>query len=112
MTEWLWLLIVAGGPVLIAVVLAFALMRRRQLSTGERIAQRRATRREYERDSVQPTESAAVRSLHREQQTVHDEGELEEGLQDTFPASDPVSTTSSTTSGAPNGRRRQQRRQA
>ena len=46
--------------------------------------------------------SAAVRSLEHEQ---HEESsaeeELEEGLEDTFPASDPVSITGTSISGAP-----------
>ena len=46
--------------------------------------------------------SAAVRSLEHEQ---HEESsaeeELEEGLEDTFPASDPVSITGTSISGGP-----------
>jgi hypothetical protein len=46
--------------------------------------------------------SSAVRSMEREQRSQKEKGqELERGLQETFPASDPVSPTSSTTSGAP-----------
>lgn len=55
-----------------------------------------------------PKKSPAVKSLEREQskqkrETERDivEGELEEGLEDTFPASDPVSVTSSTHPGGP-----------
>jgi molybdopterin-biosynthesis enzyme MoeA-like protein len=49
------------------------------------------------------TESAAVRSLKSEKvrQKGQNESELQEGLDDTFPASDPVSVTSTTTSGGP-----------
>ena len=50
--------------------------------------------------------SPAVKSLEREQRRQnHDadkrEEELEEGLEDTFPASDPVSVTSSSIPGGP-----------
>ncbi|WP_187969406.1 hypothetical protein [Aquibium microcysteis] len=40
----LWLLVVAGGPVLIAILIGFALMRKRRLSRTERAAQARGTR--------------------------------------------------------------------
>jgi hypothetical protein len=46
--------------------------------------------------------SAAVRSLEREQRRKADrEEELEEGLEDTFPASDPVSVTETSIPGRP-----------
>ncbi|PBB69861.1 hypothetical protein CK228_04380 [Mesorhizobium sp. WSM4312] len=46
--------------------------------------------------------TAAVRSLEHERHREADaEEELEEGLEDTFPASDPVSITSSAIPGAP-----------
>ena len=50
--------------------------------------------------------SPAVKSLEREKSKQKQgadlrEEELEEGLEDTFPASDPVSITSSTHSGGP-----------
>ncbi len=50
--------------------------------------------------------SPAVRSLEREQRKKERENktaeeELEEGLEDTFPASDPVSVTSTSISGGP-----------
>jgi hypothetical protein len=45
-----------------------------------------------------------VRSLEQERRASLDEEELEEGLEDTFPASDPVSVTGSSISGGP-GRR-------
>lgn len=50
------------------------------------------------------SDSPAVRSLRREQKgqtALTPEQELEKGLKDTFPASDPVSPTSSTTAGKP-----------
>ena len=49
-------------------------------------------------------ESPAVRSLKHEKDEhdrAKDESELQEGLEDTFPASDPVSPTSTTTPGGP-----------
>jgi hypothetical protein len=46
--------------------------------------------------------SPAVRSLEREQRRQKDkEEELDEGLEDTFPASDPVSVTSTSIPGGP-----------
>ncbi|TIN19731.1 MAG: hypothetical protein E5X93_18575 [Mesorhizobium sp.] len=46
-----------------------------------------------------PKKSEAVRSLERDREI--EEEELEEGLEDTFPASDPVSITSTTIPGGP-----------
>ena len=48
-------------------------------------------------------DSAAVRSLKLEQakQKRAKDDELEEGLEDTFPASDPVSATNTVTAGQP-----------
>lgn len=49
-----------------------------------------------------PKDSAAVRSLKREKaHPEKQESELQEALEDTFPASDPVSPASNLTSGAP-----------
>ncbi|TPN80614.1 hypothetical protein FJ987_01170 [Mesorhizobium sp. CU2] len=48
-----------------------------------------------------PKKTAAVRSLEHERHQEAEEEELEEGLEDTFPASDPVSITSSAIPGAP-----------
>ncbi|TIN31687.1 MAG: hypothetical protein E5Y31_01175 [Mesorhizobium sp.] len=46
--------------------------------------------------------TSAVRSLeHERHEAPSAEEELEEGLEDTFPASDPVSITGSSISGAP-----------
>ena len=116
MTETLWLLVVLGGPVVIAVALVYALLTRRKRTTGEKAAQRHATRRLYEEEDETPPpplvgevlapqkparETPATRSLRAEQARAEGADELEEGLEDTFPASDPVSATSTTTSGAP-----------
>ncbi|MDX8477725.1 hypothetical protein RFN28_04425 [Mesorhizobium sp. VK24D] len=48
-----------------------------------------------------PGKTAAVRSLEQERHRVIEEEELEEGLEDTFPASDPVSVTGTSISGSP-----------
>lgn len=40
----LWLVVVAGGPLLLAVLLGFALSRRRRLGQAERSARDRATK--------------------------------------------------------------------
>lgn len=113
MTETLWLLIVIGGPLVIGAAIAYALLTRRSPSVGEAAAQRSATRHLYEdpepgelpRKAKAPEASAretpATRSLDAERARAHPETELEEGLEETFPASDPVSATSSTTTGAP-----------
>ncbi|AZO11602.1 MULTISPECIES: hypothetical protein [unclassified Mesorhizobium] len=48
-----------------------------------------------------PKKTQAVRSLEQDRQHELEEEELEEGLEDTFPASDPVSITSTAIPGAP-----------
>ena len=48
-----------------------------------------------------PKKTPAVRSLELEKQREIEEEELEEGLEDTFPASDPVSITSTSIPGGP-----------
>ncbi|CDX11030.1 conserved hypothetical protein [Mesorhizobium sp. ORS 3324] len=48
-----------------------------------------------------PKKTAAVRSLEQEQHRMIEDEELEEGLEDTFPASDPVSITGTSISGSP-----------
>lgn len=117
MTEVLWLLVVLGGPLVIGAAIAYALLTRRRRTIAEAAAQRRATRRLYEKDEpARPTaaetqrETPATRSLRAERAEAarrkdDEEEKLEEGLEDTFPASDPVSVTSTTTSGAPKRRR-------
>ena len=50
---------------------------------------------------AKPRKTAAVRSLEQEKRAENPEQELEEGLEDTFPASDPVSITSTGIPGAP-----------
>lgn len=54
--------------------------------------------------------SPAVRSLEKEErQQARRADELEEGLEDTFPASDPVSVTEPTVPGRPAGKARRRR---
>ncbi|MDN5926262.1 MAG: hypothetical protein L0I29_04225 [Hyphomicrobiales bacterium] len=48
--------------------------------------------------------SAAVRSYEKEKRLKENEDELDEGLEDTFPASDPVSVTQPSKPGKPNDR--------
>jgi hypothetical protein len=48
--------------------------------------------------------SPAVRSYEKEKHRKEKEDELEEGLEDTFPASDPVSVTQPSKAGKPNDR--------
>lgn len=51
MSEFFWLLTVAGAPVLLAVLMFWATRRRRRLSAGEKRAQHEAVERLYdERD--------------------------------------------------------------
>ena len=56
MTTFLWLLVVAGGPLLIALVLAYGMMRSRRLTGVEKRAREDAIERLYgkkdERDNV------------------------------------------------------------
>jgi len=47
---------------------------------------------------------ASVRSYEKEKRRKEDEEELDEGLEDTFPASDPVSVTVPSKPGKPNNR--------
>lgn len=49
MSDILWFLVVAGGPVLLALVIAYALIRQRRLRQSEFKNQARAVDRLYER---------------------------------------------------------------
>ena len=114
-----WAVIVIGGPVVLAIVIAYAIASRRQRSAGEEIASRKATRHLYDdeddrgltpdsgsRKEGASDESPAAKSFRADRQrNVNKEQELEEGLEDTFPASDPVSVTSTSQPGAPNDKR-------
>ena len=48
LANYLWLLVVAGGPLLLAVLLGYALLRRRRLRRAERVAQDRGTREAFD----------------------------------------------------------------
>lgn len=127
MVESLFMFVVVGGPIIIGALIAYALLTRRNRTTAEKLAQRQATRRLYEEETpdseglsevfppqpsavrehaapraARPAETPATRSLRAEQRAqASQDDELEEGLEDTFPASDPVSATSTVTTGAP-----------
>lgn len=112
MPEFLWMLLVTGGPIVLGAAIAYALFMRRQTATRDTPAQRDAIDELYEDDAAKPgatlagsaehRDTPATRSLRAEQQRQANEpDELEEGLEDTFPASDPVSVTTTTTPGAP-----------
>ena len=113
MLEFLWMLLVAGGPIVLGAAIAYALFMRRQNATRDTPAQRQAIDDIYQDEpeelstrslarSAEHRDTPATRSLRAEQQRQEDEPDgLEEGLEDTFPASDPVSVTSTTTPGAP-----------
>jgi hypothetical protein len=51
--------------------------------------------------SAKSGKSSAVKSLEKQRRADIAEEELEEGLEDTFPASDPVSVTSTAIPGGP-----------
>lgn len=53
------------------------------------------------RSAPKSGKSAPARSLERERRNAHAQEELQEGLEETFPASDPVSITGTSISGAP-----------
>lgn len=59
--------------------------------------------------SVRKAQSPAVRSLKKEQakqDKASKDVELQEGLEDTFPASDPISNVSTTVAGEPDKKRK------
>lgn len=68
MSETMWLFVAAGGPLLLAIVFAYVLIRRRSVTRAEFDAGERATRRIYEhRDAntgerVDPAQPPASRS--------------------------------------------------
>lgn len=53
MAETLWLLVVLGGPVIIAALLIRVLLRRRRLSRGERRERDQATQELYEKTATE-----------------------------------------------------------
>jgi uncharacterized membrane protein len=48
MQETLWLLIVAGGPLVLAILIGYALFRKRSLTPREKAVSDKATRRLYD----------------------------------------------------------------
>lgn len=50
MAEYMWFLTVAGGPLILGIIIAFALLRRRRLSRREQQKQNQATRELYRGD--------------------------------------------------------------
>lgn len=56
MEQFPWLLVVAGGPLLLAVAFAYVLLRRRRLTPSERVAQHEAIEDLYDEDHAGPAE--------------------------------------------------------
>lgn len=52
-----WLLVVAGGPLLLAAAFAYALVRRRRLTAREKAAQHEAIDEIYHSDAEEPESS-------------------------------------------------------
>lgn len=50
MSNYLWLFVVAGGPILIALVIAYGMMRSRRLTPGEKEARHEAIEELYQKD--------------------------------------------------------------
>lgn len=48
MIEYVWLIAIVGGPLVLAAAFIYALMRQRRLTRGERQAQARATKALYD----------------------------------------------------------------
>ncbi|MCJ8520150.1 hypothetical protein ABID21_003150 [Pseudorhizobium tarimense] len=49
MADKLWFIVVALGPLLLGCVVAYSLMRRRRLHTSEKVQQKEATERLYDK---------------------------------------------------------------
>lgn len=81
MTTTFTLLVILGAALVVAAVYAYS-----RMNAGQAQAVR---------------ETPATRSLASERAHADETDELEEGLEDTFPASDPVSVTTTTTPGGP-----------
>lgn len=56
MSEIMWLFVAAGGPLLLAIILAYVLIRRRKLTRAEFDVGERETRRLYENKDLETTE--------------------------------------------------------
>ena len=108
MDGFFWSFMTIAGPLVLALAIGYVLLRRRRLTPTEQAASRQATRELYtepeEMEAKAPTESgsAAAVSLEAERRRRQNlEEQLDEGLEDTFPASDPVSATGSSITGPP-----------
>lgn len=109
MDGFFWSFLTVAGPLVLAVAIGYVLLRRRSLTPTEKAASRQATRELYnEPEEMEPQErsgepkSAAAISLEAERRRRQSQEEqLDEGLEDTFPASDPVSATNSSITGPP-----------
>jgi hypothetical protein len=103
-----WSITILLGPLILALGIGYVLWNRRRRTPAERAAGRQATRELYtepaeEEHPAQATrKSPAAASLEEERRKreLLDE-QLDEGLEDTFPASDPVSVTGSSITGPP-----------
>lgn len=109
MDGFFWSFMTVAGPLVLALAIGYVLLRRRRLTPSEQAASRQATRELYtEPKEMEPAapaerrESAAAVSLEAERRRRENlEEQLNEGLEDTFPASDPVSATNSSITGPP-----------
>lgn len=113
-----WSFLTVLGPIILAAAIGYVLLRRRKLTPREQAASREATRELYnepeETESMStkpdPKSAAAVSFEAERRRRENQEEELDEGLEDTFPASDPVSVTGSSTTGAPSKEDKNSRR--
>lgn len=105
MLDTLWLFVIVGGLLVGAIMVAYALLMRRIPAPAEAVhgkLEARYRMGEPLRDAEKQKASPAVQSLRAErEEQARAKDALEEGLEDTFPASDPVSATTTVTSGAP-----------
>jgi hypothetical protein len=44
MTEYLWLFVVLGGPIILGIIMAYGMIKRRRLTPSEKEARNRKTR--------------------------------------------------------------------
>lgn len=99
-----WSLLTVLGPLVLAAAIGYVLWQRRRLTPTEQAASRQATRELYnepEEMESEPKSAAAVSLEAERRRRQNQEEQLDEGLEDTFPASDPVSVTSSSITGPP-----------
>jgi len=53
-SNFLWLLTVAGGPIILGIAVIYAVMRRRRLKASEKLRQHEGTERLYQDDPTMP----------------------------------------------------------